>query len=151
MYISGEGVKRDGAEAVRWWMKAAEQGDSVAQYNVGQSYLQGDGVGQDFTEAARWYRRAAEQGNSGAEYNLGYLYREGKGARRITPRPSAGSGRLRIMAMPMRSTRSASYTPTAPACRPIIRPQPPGLTPRAETAAGRPATSGAEVREALPG
>lgn len=66
MYISGEGVKRDGAEAVRWWMKAAEQGDSVAQYNVGQSYLQGDGVGQDFTEAARWYRRAAEQGNSGA-------------------------------------------------------------------------------------
>ena len=33
MYIDGEGVLKDHAEAVAWFRKAAEQGLSNAQYN----------------------------------------------------------------------------------------------------------------------
>lgn len=150
MYAFGKGTAEDQAEAVRWWRKASEHGWAYAQYNLGHALENGTGTEKNAAGALSWYRRAAEQGHAGAEYNLGYLYREGKGARRITPRPSAGSGRRQITAAPTRSTRSASSTPTAPVCRPIMRPQPPGLTPRAETAAGRPATSGAERREAIP-
>ena len=35
MYEHGEGVRQDYAEAVRWYRKAAEQGDSDAQHNLG--------------------------------------------------------------------------------------------------------------------
>ena len=34
----GEGVPKDDAEAVRWWEKAAEQGDVAAQINLGIAY-----------------------------------------------------------------------------------------------------------------
>src|SRR3984957_7590530 len=33
MYYAGQGVARNAAEAVRWFGKAAEQGDLNAQYN----------------------------------------------------------------------------------------------------------------------
>ncbi len=35
MYDNGQGVVQDYAEAVRWFRKAAEQGDAKAQFNVG--------------------------------------------------------------------------------------------------------------------
>ena len=31
MYYNGEGVQKDYAEAARWYKKAAEQGDGIAQ------------------------------------------------------------------------------------------------------------------------
>jgi TPR repeat protein len=59
--------------------KAAEQGDAVAQYNLGVMYRSGDGVPQDYKEAVKWYTKAAEQGNASAQFNLGWMYREGRG------------------------------------------------------------------------
>src|SRR5205807_420797 len=35
MYREGRGVPRDDAEAVRWYRKAAEQGDAMAQHALG--------------------------------------------------------------------------------------------------------------------
>ena len=79
MYNRGMGVEQDFKEAVKWYRKAAEQGNAVAQYNLGQMYREGQGVEQDFKEAVKWYRKAAEQGDVDAQYNLGVMYATGRG------------------------------------------------------------------------
>jgi TPR repeat protein len=70
---------RDYATALREWTPLAEQGDKLAQYNLGYIYLESKGVPQDFAEAAKWFQLAAKQGNSKAQYNLGNLYLQGHG------------------------------------------------------------------------
>jgi TPR repeat protein len=67
-------VRRDYAEAVAWYRKAADKGLATAQYNLGVAYANGDGVLQDDAEAARWYRLAADQGYPAAQLNLGLAY-----------------------------------------------------------------------------
>ena len=67
MYDQGEGVKQDYAEAVRWYRKAADQGDADAQFCLGVMYYNGNGVKQDYAEAVRWYFKAAEQGHEEAK------------------------------------------------------------------------------------
>jgi uncharacterized protein len=37
-YHKGDGVPKDDAEAVRWWTKAAEQGDIGGEINLGLAY-----------------------------------------------------------------------------------------------------------------
>lgn len=66
-------------EAVAFLRKAADQGDPVAQTNLGFLCYKGDGVPQDFAEAHKWLSRAAERGNATAQYNLGILYLNGHG------------------------------------------------------------------------
>lgn len=61
-------------EAVRWYTRAAEQGLSLAQANLGFLYERGFGVTADLRQAVRWYTRAAAQGHASAQYNLGQLY-----------------------------------------------------------------------------
>jgi TPR repeat protein len=51
-------VPRDDAEAVRWYRKAADQGDADAQRNLGLMYATGRGVARDDVEAWRWLRKA---------------------------------------------------------------------------------------------
>ena len=58
---------------------AAEEGLSLAQYNLGILYFTGQGVDQDFDEAFEWTKRAAEQGHLNAQFNLGSLYLDGQG------------------------------------------------------------------------
>ena len=67
MYDYGRGVAKDYAEAVRWYRKAAEQGNANAQYNLGLMYEEGLGVAKDGAEAMRWFRKAAEQGYAKAK------------------------------------------------------------------------------------
>ena len=77
----GEAAYSDGkySQAVKWWRKAAEQGDARAQYNLGQMHREGQGVPQDYAEAVKWYRKAAEQGHASAQFSLGDLLRKGQG------------------------------------------------------------------------
>jgi len=42
-------------------IKAAEQGDAVAQGNLGSSYSKGEGVTQDYVLAHMWYNLATSQ------------------------------------------------------------------------------------------
>ena len=79
MYYHGYGVSQDYTEAVKWYRKAAEQGNAAAQCNLGVMYYNGNGVSQDYAEAVKWYRKAAEQGNAIAQSNLGYMYENGYG------------------------------------------------------------------------
>jgi uncharacterized protein len=65
--------------AFRYFLLCAEDGDPIAQFNVGLMYRSGEGVPRDDAEAARWYRRAARQGHVTAQYNLGVMYAQGEG------------------------------------------------------------------------
>ena len=78
-YNGTNGKQNDYSEAVKWYRKAAEQGDATAQYNLGVCYEKGRGVPQDYSEAVKWYRKAAEQGDATAQYNLGVCYDKGRG------------------------------------------------------------------------
>ena len=73
-YQSGDFVT-----AAREWRTQAEQGNEVAQVNLGLMYEKGKGVTQDFQEAVRWYRLSAEQGVAHAQFSMGVMYREGRG------------------------------------------------------------------------
>ncbi|NKB84993.1 tetratricopeptide repeat protein [Haemophilus influenzae] len=75
----GRGVKQDGVEAVKWFRKAAEQGNAEAQNGLGMMYKGRLGVKQDYFKAVKWYRKAAEQGHGGAQVMLGFSYLSGEG------------------------------------------------------------------------
>jgi len=57
----------------------AEQGDVIAQSNLGYMYHSGRGVPRSYIEAITWYRLAAEQGSAHAQFNLGVMYANGVG------------------------------------------------------------------------
>lgn len=57
----------------------AEQGDALAQVNLGVIHDLGRRVPRDREEAVRWYRMAAEQGQADAQTSLGLRYRLGNG------------------------------------------------------------------------
>ena len=69
----------DFATALKEWKPLAEEGNAVAQNNLGLMYHNGWGVPQDYKEAVYWYRLAVEQGYAIAQYNLGLMYEKGKG------------------------------------------------------------------------
>jgi TPR repeat protein len=50
------------AEAALWFRKAAEQGNAVAQKNLGDLYGIGRGVPQDYITALMWYNLAEAAG-----------------------------------------------------------------------------------------
>jgi TPR repeat protein len=82
LYLNGQGVPKDYAQALLWYRKAADQGWSGAQYGVGLIYANGWSVPQDYAQAAAWYSKAAAQGFSDAQNNLGSLYERGLGVER---------------------------------------------------------------------
>ena len=67
----------DYATALREWRPLAEQGNALAQYNLGVMYDNGRGVPQDYAEAMKWYRKAAAQGHAWALWTLGGIYENG--------------------------------------------------------------------------
>ena len=62
MYRTGTGVPQDYAEAVQLFRLAANQGNAVAQSNLGMMYRTGTGVPRDPTKAARLLKLADDQG-----------------------------------------------------------------------------------------
>ncbi|KAG0256886.1 hypothetical protein DFQ27_005430 [Actinomortierella ambigua] len=64
---------------IKWFTRAAEQGDANAQHYLGLMYDQGRGVDQSDVEAIKWYTKAAEQGVTNAQTNLGLMYAIGQG------------------------------------------------------------------------
>ncbi len=64
-------------QAAKWFLKAAEQGDSAAQYNIGRMYFDGRGVPQDYKQGIKWLTKAAEQGDVISQLYLGTTYNLG--------------------------------------------------------------------------
>lgn len=79
MYSAGLGVPRDDVQAVRWYRKAADAGNTMAMSNLGFMFHNGHGVRKDDVQAVRWLRKAADTGNTMAMVNLGLMYDQGLG------------------------------------------------------------------------
>jgi TPR repeat protein len=77
----GVAASRNGdyATALRLLRPLADEGNAVAQLNLGFMYNLGRGVPEDLAAAVSWYRKAAEQGNASAQNNLGTMYDTGQG------------------------------------------------------------------------
>lgn len=85
MLYQGIGTERDEEEAVRYWQqaaawleKAANEGNTSAQYVLAKLYLEGCLGEKDVEKAGKLFQKAAEQGNGFAAYRLGRLYLEGE-------------------------------------------------------------------------
>jgi len=81
-YLSGAGVEKNEAEAVKWFREAAEQNMAQAQASLGVCYATGQGVARDDVAAAKWFRQAAGQNCAPGQYNLAVCYRDGQGMKR---------------------------------------------------------------------
>ena len=75
----GQGGSTDRTAAAEWYQRAAEAGDTAAQFRLATLYERGEGVAQDWAQAAAWYARAVEGGSAEAAYNLAILHRHGRG------------------------------------------------------------------------
>ena len=84
-YRDGTGVPQDDVEAVKWYRKAAEQGNAGPD-QPRLMYADGKGVPKDDAEAVKWYRKAAEQGDASAQSNLGGCTLKARACRRTTSR-----------------------------------------------------------------
>jgi uncharacterized protein len=76
------GISKDYAQAASWYLKAAKQGDWMAQDSVASLYSNGQGVTKDYSQAAIWWRKAAEQDDANAQFSLGLAYFDGEGVPR---------------------------------------------------------------------
>ena len=88
MYENGRGVPQDYVEAVKWYRRAAEQGDASARFALGFMYYTGQGVPQDYVEAHKWYNLAASRGNETGQENRDLH------AKRMTPAQIAEAQKL---------------------------------------------------------
>ena len=72
-YATGEEVKQDYTEAVRWFTLAAEQGHILSQATLGAYYWAGRGVPQDLTKAYYWSVLAQAGGDQASKYRVAVL------------------------------------------------------------------------------
>jgi TPR repeat protein len=72
-------VKHDDPTELSWYHKAADQGSSIAENQIGTYYDLGKG--HDKAEGLRWYRKAADHGDAVAQNNVAIMYMAGFGVR----------------------------------------------------------------------
>jgi TPR repeat protein len=63
-------VNKDYREALKWFLRSADQENADAQHWLGVMYTQGKGVVKNHKEALKWYRLAAAQGHLSAQSAL---------------------------------------------------------------------------------
>jgi len=79
MYDSGYyDLPQNYAEALKWYLRAADQGSYSAQYYLAIMYAEGKGVRKNLAKAAKWYRKSA-QWYPWAQLQLGIMYTKGQG------------------------------------------------------------------------
>jgi len=75
-----DNITPDKNKAMEWLLKAAAQGSSEAQSNIGWIYYRGEsGVTKDDKKAMEWFLKAAEQGDIHAQRQIGGMYYYGEG------------------------------------------------------------------------
>jgi len=81
MYVIGEGVPQNYAEAYKWVCLAAEQGNTEAQHRLASWHFNSLGlvVPPDYVKAMTLYRKLADKGSAIAQFTLGVMYDEGLG------------------------------------------------------------------------
>ena len=70
-------IVKNEKKAIEWFLKAAEQGNAVAQSKLGIVYFYGtNGVKRNENKGREWYLKAAEQGHTNAQFNLALSYED---------------------------------------------------------------------------
>ncbi len=114
MYEKGEGVLMDFAEAVKWYRKAAEQGNSGAQASLGFMYQLGKGVPQNYIEAYKWFNIASANSTAYAPANPYVVKARDQLAQQMTSEQIAEGQRLSRQFRPHKEgTPSQSDSPIA--------------------------------------
>lgn len=72
-FATGEEVKQDYSEAVRWFSMAADRGHILAQATLGAYYWAGRGVPPDLTKAYFWSALAQAGGDQASKYRVAVL------------------------------------------------------------------------------
>ena len=70
------------SKSVKSYMKSAENGDKVAQFQLGECYREGLGVKKDEKKAFTYYKKSADQGYVPAMHALSVCYLYGVGCNR---------------------------------------------------------------------
>lgn len=73
------GLTPDNAEAVKWYQKAVEYGDTDAMNNLGLMYEKGEGVEKSYDKAFSLFEKACKADNGNACANIGLLFLDGEG------------------------------------------------------------------------
>ncbi len=79
VHYFGHFVPKDYDTATKWYRRAADKDNALAQSTLGDSYYYGRGVPQNYAEAAKWWQLAADQGVGVAQLNLSVLFANGEG------------------------------------------------------------------------
>lgn len=78
IYCEGAvGIDKDAREAIQYFTKAAEEGNTDAEFAIGNMYRQGNGVAIDDQKAFHWLFKAANNGHADAQYQVGLYYESG--------------------------------------------------------------------------
>ena len=78
----GKLVAQGDAKALELLLKAAQDGEGIAELEVGFAYAKGFCVPRDYWIAAQWYGRAADRGVVESQFKLGGMYLLGRGMER---------------------------------------------------------------------
>lgn len=80
LYQLGCGVvKPDPSLEVAWYRKAADQGSSIAENQIGTYFDLREG--HDQAEGLKWYRKAADRNDAAAQNNVAIMYADGLGVK----------------------------------------------------------------------
>ncbi len=78
MYKTGDGVLQDDAQALEWYIKAAEKKHAGAMLQMGSYYY----YSNEYEKGLHWLQQAAEQDVADANIFLGKMYKGGKGVKK---------------------------------------------------------------------
>jgi TPR repeat protein len=78
-FLLGAGLPKNYAKAIDWYTKAADNGNTEAQNELGFLYFIGKGVEQDIEKGGAYFLMAARGGLPVAQYNVGIMYATGRG------------------------------------------------------------------------
>lgn len=77
-YENGWGYTRSEEKAIDWYLKSAEQGNSLCQYNLARILAKK----KEYVTAFSWYLKAAVQNHSLSQYAVGKMFSDGIGTNR---------------------------------------------------------------------
>ncbi|MBY0544294.1 MAG: sel1 repeat family protein, partial [Gammaproteobacteria bacterium] len=80
-YASKIEITKNLEKAVEWLIKAADNGDRAAQFDLGKKYEEGCGVEKSEEKAMEWLAKVAENYPE-AQFYLGVKYQEGRGVKK---------------------------------------------------------------------
>jgi tetratricopeptide (TPR) repeat protein len=72
-------ISKDINQAVRWYNKAADKGNTNAMLHIGILHAKGFFGKENYQEAIKWFKKSADGDNSNARAALAYCYENGYG------------------------------------------------------------------------